>query len=102
MQNTPAQSAVWPDPSLYEHFLKHHLGLGLKWVTEYEASARKTIEIGKRFTYTSKGGQPRVGYFHAATRRFTALTTNERRIISHFRANDENYPRGLPDSDYSP
>jgi hypothetical protein len=92
MQASRARSAVWPDPSLYEHFLRHHLGLGLKWVTEYEASARRTIEVGKRFEYTSKGGQPRVGYFHAATLRFTALTRDERRIVSHYRVKDSDYP----------
>jgi hypothetical protein len=102
MQKTPAQSAVWPDPSLYEHFLKHRLGLGVKWVTDYEASARRTIEIGKRFQYTDKGGQPRVGYFHRPTRRFTALTQNERRIVSHYKVDDADYPRQLLDSDYAP
>jgi hypothetical protein len=94
-------TARWPDPGLYQHFLKHRRELGISRVTDYEASARRTIEVGTRFEYTSKGGELRTGYFHEPTLRFTALIRNERRIVSHYRVGNRDYPLRLPDSTYS-
>lgn len=68
---------------------------------DYDRSARATIRAGQRFTYTDRDSrQPRVGYYDARTRRFTALTSNERRLLSHYRTDDTSYPRRLPDSTY--
>jgi len=72
-------------------------------IEEYDASARYTIEYGERFQYTDRDlGKPRVGYYDANTGLFTALRADERRIFTHFRPDDPDYPFDLPDSTYRP
>ena len=39
---------------LREHFLKHGWQMGLGTEAEYDASARRTIELGRRFTYIAR------------------------------------------------
>ena len=71
---------------LRSHFLKHGYEVGATTAREYDLSARNTVANGTRFTYVDRSTkQRRVGYFDKATGRFTALTDNERRIVSHFR-----------------
>jgi hypothetical protein len=97
----PADTAVWPSHwSLLHHFYKHGPGLGRATVEAYDESARATIRVGRRFTYTDpSSSEARVGYYHPPTQRFTALSADESRILTHFRR-DEAYVRRLPDSTY--
>lgn len=97
----PADTATWPSrSSLLRHFHKHGPDLGRATVEAYDESARATIRVGRRFTYTDPfSGESRVGYYHRATQRFTALRADESHILTHFRQ-DEAYVRRLPDSTY--
>jgi hypothetical protein len=84
------------------HFADHGVGVNAATPDLYDRSAHSTIGIGKRFTYTDRTtGLKRVGYWEAATRKFTALTYDETIILSHFRARRASYPRTLPASDYA-
>ena len=102
MMDLPERTAVWPDEIyLREHFRKHRRGLRVSTVEEYDASARETIRVGVRFTYTDRKDQDtRVGYFDPWRSRVTCLTVDEHYIMSHFHAT-EHYVRSLLDSDYS-
>lgn len=97
----PAESAHWPSYRyLQDHFRKHGTALGRTTVERYDESARTTIRVGVRFTYTdSSSHEMRVGYFHRETHRFTAMRADESRILTHFVA-EESYVRLLADSTY--
>jgi hypothetical protein len=101
-QGAPADTAQWPNPGYCQrHFRQHRSGLGVATVADYDRSARATIRAGRRFSFTDRdSGQLRVGYYEVRTRRFTALTADERRLRSHYRTDDASYPRRLPDSTY--
>lgn len=87
---------------LWRHFADHGVGVNTPTPDFYDRSAHSTIGIGTRFTYTDRTtGLKRVGYWEAATRKFTALTDDETMILTHFRARKATYPKTLPDSDYS-
>ena len=79
--------------------------LGVRSPAEYDDSARETIRDGICLIYTYVDPvdpalqEARVGYFDPATGRFTAMTEDERLILSHFAAT-ESYVRNLPDSTY--
>jgi hypothetical protein len=98
----PADTAAWLNhQELYEHFRRHGAALGVATALEYDASGRDTIRAGRRFTYREADtGRRRVGYFEAATLRFTALSPNEQRILTHYRADAPEYPRRLRSSTY--
>ena len=81
-------------------FNRHPLYGPLYGADDYDTSARETIRDGIPFNYTDeRAGRPRRGYFDPQNERFTAVTADGRRILTHFPA-DEDYVRGLPDSDY--
>jgi hypothetical protein len=83
------------------HFRKHGPSLGLSTAEAYDASARATIRAGRRFTFRrARTGDPRVGYYHLATRRLTVLDGPESRVITHFRCR-ERYVRRLDGSTYT-
>jgi hypothetical protein len=86
-----------------QHFRLHTDEVGAGDELEYDESARETIRVGVRFTYTDRATQEqRVGYFDRRTGRLTSLTGNERRIVTHFvPRRGEDYVRGLQDSDYA-
>src|SRR4051794_20277542 len=66
---------AWREGELRKHFLKHGWKMGLATEAEYDASARRTIELGQRFTYVEKSAfLTRVGYFHRPSGRFTVVT----------------------------
>ena len=91
MQGTPDITAQWPsDPDyLTDKFEEHQADLRVRTREDYDRSARATIRAGRRFTYTDRSsGETRVGYYDARTRRFTALSPDERRLITHFRPDD--------------
>jgi hypothetical protein len=84
---------------LEDHFGWHRGELGLRSVEEYDASAQETINIGTPCTYRDPvTGEPRVGYFHRETSRFTA-TDLDGYVRSHFQT-DEAHVAGLPLSTY--
>lgn len=97
----------WRRATLRRKFLQHRhefeqplLGPPVRTEDAYEESSLVTIGEGVRFTYTDRQrGQPRVGYYDPLSQRFTAVTENERWIVTHFPAADD-YVRHLPDSDY--
>jgi len=97
----PAQ-APWVSPrELRRHFRKHGPELGTPTEAHYDASARATIGYGRRFTFRRpRTGDPRVGYYHLATRRLTVLDWVESRTITHFRCR-ERYVQRLDHSTYT-
>jgi hypothetical protein len=101
LQESPATTAVWQsEAKLRGHFRTHGRRLRTHDVAAYDASARRTIASGRRFTYTElEPGDGCVGYFDPATGRFTALSNDEVYILTHFRAS-EGYIRRLLDSDH--
>jgi hypothetical protein len=102
MQGAVDQSAQWKSQAeLYRHFQKHRWKLRVSTPSDYDASARATIRGGKRYEYEDDStGLSRVGYFEGQTLRHTALTSDERVILSHFRANYRDYPRRRRGSTY--
>lgn len=99
--SSPGHAARWASSAeLTSHFSKHGSKLGLVSESEYDASGRMTIRDGRRFTYEDRAsGDPRVGYFDQRSGLFTALTTDETIILTHF-LTDGDYVRGLPASTY--
>jgi hypothetical protein len=75
-------------PGLRDHYDKHGEEMGFTSRKEYDESARRTIENGRKFSYKDrKSGQKRVGYWDPETGLFTA-TSQTRKIpviLSHFR-----------------
>jgi hypothetical protein len=58
------------------------------------------VQVGVAFRYTDRmSGSPRIGYFDPPTERFTAVTSDRQRILTHFPAGVD-YVRNLPNSDY--
>jgi hypothetical protein len=102
VQGAVDQSAQWRSQTeLYRHFQKHRWKLGVKTASAYDVSARATIRAGKRFEYEDDTTLlRRVGYFEEQTLRFTALTLDEKIILSHYRTDDRNYPRRRRGSTY--
>ena len=86
--------------------LEHHFGLhgddvGARTIEEYEVSAREVIERGTLFEYEDiRSGDWRLGYYDRATQRFTAVTDDDRWIVTHFRC-PERYVENLPGSYYA-
>lgn len=80
----------WETPEhLEDHFPIHRGELGVRSVEEYDASAQETVLLGVEFRYFyAPAGVWRIGFFHRETSRFVVAST-ERRIISHFRADEE-------------
>jgi hypothetical protein len=101
--SSPADMAQWWPGQDWEHFQKHRYEFRSHSVAEYDESARRTIRLGKGFTYTDPDwGTPRVGYFAVGSGRFTALNASQTRILTHFIPSDgERYVRTLPDSTYT-
>jgi hypothetical protein len=59
---------------LEDHYHLHHREFPGFSMAQYDASAQETIAIGGRFTYRVRvAREPRVGYFHRETSRFTAV-----------------------------
>lgn len=102
MIHSPGQAPKWRSPrDLDRHFRKHGAKLRVKDRQAYADSALAIFRAGKRFTYRDPNtADERVGYFDRRTGRFTALTDNEERIVTHFHA-DEQYVRRLPNSTYT-
>ena len=73
--------------------------MGCRTIDEYDASAQETIILGTPFTYRDPvTREPRVGYFHRESSRFTA-TDVDGYIRTHFQT-DEAHVAGLPLSTY--
>ena len=102
MSPLPADTARWWNDQDWKHFLDHGREVGARTVVEYDRSARRTIRLGKRFTYVDPDyGVQRVGYFTPSNGRFTALNSRETRILTHFVPDSaEQYVRDLPESTY--
>ncbi len=103
MQAIVSAKARWQsDAKLRAHFRRHGAEVGAADLASYDASARQTIRLGKRFTYVDPAtGVPRVGYYDIGRGLFTGLTDDERYITTHFRpADGESYLRALPSSTY--
>ena len=74
----------------------------MRSVADYDASARATIRVGKRFTYRDPDtGEPRVGYCAMGSGKLTILQQDEAVILSHFiPGGGRQYVRSLPESTY--
>jgi hypothetical protein len=71
-------------------------------VSQYDESARQTIEVGAYFEYRDpETDEWRVGYYDPVTGRFTALTDDEAEIITHFRCPERYVADTLPGSTYA-
>ena len=104
MSQGPADAAEWWEGKDYEHFQLHgHTLPGVRFVADYDNSARETIRLGIAFSYTDlEYNVPRIGYFARGSNRFTALNRWETKIMTHFIPDDgENYVFNLPDSTYT-
>lgn len=91
----------WDSPEhLAEHFRLHGHELRTGTITEYDASAKETIDIGIAFNYRDRQtGSWRLGYYDPLTERFAAMKDDAETIVTHFRC-PERYLRSLPESDY--
>ena len=94
---------TWRDrEALEDHFENHKDKFGAITIEDYEASALDTITVGEPFRYTDRGSRRQHrGYYDRATGRFTGVSSNGRRIFTHFKPDDgEDYVRGLPNTTY--
>lgn len=94
--------AVWTPGQLQDHFQKH--GREGPWASAsvYDASARETVTMGTLFTYVDGATDAeRLGFFDKPGNRFTSVTSDGRRITTHFRPDrGEAYVRNLNRSTY--
>jgi hypothetical protein len=97
-----AREATWTPGQLQAHFEKHGREGPYATPQDYDASARETVRIGKSFRYVDRTTNARrQGYYDPPTNRFTAVTSDGRRIATHFKPdNGERYVRSLPQSTY--
>ena len=87
---------------LARHFRDHHRRLRLRSVAAYDASARETIAVGTYFEYRDlDSGDPRVGYYDRETGRFTALTSDESTILTHYGCSESYVANSLLGSTYA-
>jgi pyocin large subunit-like protein len=88
---------------LLGHFRKHGSKFPYATVQEYEDSSLETVNLGTQFTYTDSGtGAPHIGYYDKGTNRFTGVTGNGRRIVTHYPPDrGEKYVQELLDSTYT-
>lgn len=95
-------SAEWGSRAeLERHFGLHGRDVGALTVAEYEASSKQVIETGTAFEYEDLGSRWwRLGYYDRVTERFTAVTEDGTRIVTHFRC-PEYYVDRLPGSTYA-
>jgi pyocin large subunit-like protein len=93
----------WPSgPTLRSHYQDHGYKFPYYTLREYEDSSIETVRIGTPFTYTDATGRPRKGYYHQPSNRFTAVTADGRRIVTHFPPDrGEKYVEELLNSTYS-
>jgi RHS repeat-associated protein len=85
-------------PGLRGHFGKHGSQVGARNARDYDMSARRTIQNGRRFAYRDRSsGERRVGYWDPDTGFFTATSQTRRTptIMTHFPETWENL-RKLP------
>src|SRR5262245_58492358 len=84
---------------LLTHYRNHRHEFPGYTLEEYDQSGHETVEIGLPFEYADPDtDDERIGYFDAATSRFTA-TTLDGLLVTHF-VTTEGYLIGLPYSDY--
>lgn len=93
----------WRSPAhLARHFALHARRLRLRTIASYDASARDTIERGTYLEYRDRGsGDARVGYYHVAGQRFTALTYDQTTILTHYRCSEQYVRDNLIGSTYA-
>ena len=85
-----------------QHFRQHRRELGVSTVEEYDESARETIAVGTYFEYRDlQTDDWRVGYYDRATRRLSALNSDETVILTHFRCPERYVARSLRGSTYA-
>ena len=91
----------WRSPKrLVDHFEKHGQRMGLDNIDAYDASARATIARGTIFGYEDEEtGEWRVGYYDREAGLFTAVSDDDRYIVTHY-PSDEDYVLDLTDSTY--
>lgn len=92
-----------PGPTLQNHFASHGHKFPYLTIQEYEDSSVETAKLGVSFTYTDDAtGRTRIGFYDKAGNRFTAVTSDGRRIVTHFPPDrGEKYVEELLDSTYS-
>lgn len=80
---------------LERHFGLHGRDVGARTLEAYEASSKDVVERGTLFEYEyGPTGERRLGYYDRDTRRFTAVTEDDRWIKTHFRC-PEYYVRDI-------
>ena len=91
----------WRTPKhLADHFAKHARRMGFETTEAYDASARATIARGTIFGYEDdETGEWRVGYYDRLAGLFTAVSDDDRYIVTHYPC-DEDYVLDLTDSTY--
>lgn len=97
-----AQQPEWRSTAeLRRHFRKHRRKLAIRTVQEYDASARETINNGKRFTFRDRWtGDWRAGFYEVVTGRLTVLTEDEELIVTHYPCSERHVRDQLWRSDY--
>ena len=95
---------TWPPgPTLRRHYQDHGRKFPFTSIRDYEDSSIETTQVGVEFTYTDDAtGRQRIGYYDRASNRFTAVSADRRRILTHFPPDHgERYVEDLTDSTYS-
>jgi pyocin large subunit-like protein len=97
-----ARQATWASGQLRAHFQKHGREGNHRTAEAYDSSARETIRVGRQFTYVDRESRARrMGFYDPPSNRFTAVTSDGRRITTHFYPDTrERYVRGLQQSTY--
>jgi hypothetical protein len=97
-----ARQATWASGQLRAHFEKHGREGNHRTAEAYDSSARETIRVGRQFTYVDRESRARqMGFYDPPSNRFTAVTSDGRRITTHFYPDTgERYVRGLQQSTY--
>ena len=71
---------------LRDHFERHGRNLGCRTVEAYDASAQRTLAVGRYFEFQDDDtGETRVGCYDAPGQLLVILTTDDE-IISHYSA----------------
>jgi hypothetical protein len=84
---------------LDDHYGKHGRRLGYRSREEYDASAQRTLGVGRYFEFEDDDtGEARIGCYDAVRELLVILTTDDE-IVSHFSATVR-YVRDRPYSNY--
>lgn len=76
--------------------------MGIRTVSEYDASAHGTMDVGTYFEYRDpESDEPRAGFYDRMTHRFTGMSADQSELLTHFRCNERYVRDTLPGSTYA-